>query len=99
MRTNQIASFRFVLLRQYRPPKPFRRKWRRILIHAKSPLRIGRMKGHESRLLIDRDMQAGDIGETDEDLWVATNYVIVELVDDPRRPITASSRKDRVHFW
>ena len=56
------------------------------------------MKRHEPGLLIDRDVQARDVGEADEDFRIAADHVVVELVDDPRRAVAAGAGKDRVHF-
>jgi len=43
------------------------------------------VKGDKSRTLVDRNVQACDVGEPDEDFRVATNHVVIELVDEARQ--------------
>ena len=56
------------------------------------------MECDEAGFLIDGDVEAGDIGEADEDFWVAADDVVVEFVDDARGAVAAGAGEDGFHF-
>ena len=56
------------------------------------------MERDEAGLLVDRDVQASDIGEADENLWIAADHIVIEFVEDPRGAVAAGAGHDGVHF-
>ena len=54
------------------------------------------MERNQAGLLVDGDVQGGDVGEPDKHLGVVANDVVVEAVDDPRGPVATRAGKDAV---